>query len=86
MFADPHTDCVLSCRILSDWLEVKLGGGRLSEESKQQHDGTLQTLCVTDTVQEKEQRIHKVHISVKVRSDCSFMDDCSQMHQKEIQI
>ncbi len=38
-------------RILSDWLEVKLGGSQGSEASKGQLNGTLQTLCVTNTLQ-----------------------------------
>lgn len=74
------------CRILSDWLEVKLGGGKWSEESEEQHDGTLQTLCVTNSLQEKEQRIHKVHISVKVRSDCCLYGWLQSNASKEIQI
>ena len=59
----------MSClffRILSDWLEVKLGGDGGSEERP---DGTLQTLCVTNALQEKERRTRKVHITVKVRSN-----------------
>lgn len=65
------TERVLSFRILSDWLEVKLGGGKGSE-GDEQPDGTMQTLCVTNTLQDKGQRTHKVHISVKVRSNCSL--------------
>lgn len=53
---------------------MKLGGGKGSEESEGQLDGTLQTLCVTNTLQEKEQQVHKVHISVKVRSGNSYVD------------
>ncbi|XP_029315303.1 germinal-center associated nuclear protein [Cottoperca gobio] len=51
-------------RILSDWLEVKLGG-KESEGREEQPDGTLQTLCVINTLQDKGQRSHKVHISIK---------------------
>lgn len=52
-------------RILSDWLEVKLGADSDSEE---QRDGTLRTLCVSNSLQDNEHRTHKVHITVKVRS------------------
>uniref|UniRef100_A0A8C9Z528 Germinal-center associated nuclear protein n=1 Tax=Sander lucioperca TaxID=283035 RepID=A0A8C9Z528_SANLU len=52
-------------RILSDWLEVKLGGGKDSEVREEQLDGTLQTLHVTNTLQDNGQRTHKVHISIK---------------------
>uniref|UniRef100_A0A3P8NGE7 Germinal-center associated nuclear protein n=1 Tax=Astatotilapia calliptera TaxID=8154 RepID=A0A3P8NGE7_ASTCA len=55
-------------RILSDWLEVKLGGHKESEGREEQPEGTLQTLTVTNTLQESGQRTHKVHISIKVRS------------------
>lgn len=58
---------VFRVRILSDWLEVKLGGDKASEVREEQLDGTLQTLCVINTLQENEQRTHKVHITIKVR-------------------
>lgn len=69
---EPFIERVLSSvlRILSDWLEVKLGGGKGSEVSEEQLDGTLQTLCVTNTLRDEGQRTFKVHISVKV--DCSL--------------
>ncbi|XP_073329353.1 germinal-center associated nuclear protein [Pagrus major] len=71
----------LADRILSDWLEVKLGGGKGSEESEGQPDGTLQTLCVTNTLQEKEQQIHKVHISVKASRGPLTEDGLSKMEE-----
>uniref|UniRef100_A0A3Q3M3Y8 Germinal-center associated nuclear protein n=1 Tax=Mastacembelus armatus TaxID=205130 RepID=A0A3Q3M3Y8_9TELE len=52
-------------RVLSDWLEVKLGGDKTSEVREEQADGTLETLCVTNTLQENGHHTHKVHISVK---------------------
>ncbi|KAE8299602.1 Germinal-center associated nuclear protein [Larimichthys crocea] len=72
--------------ILSDWLEVKLGGGKESEASEEQLDGTLQTLCVINKLQEKEQRLHKVHISVKAsrgpltEDGLSKMEECGELH------
>lgn len=71
----PVTECVLLSvlfRILSDWLESKFGGGKGSDSSEEQVDGVLKTLCVTNTVQQKGQQIHRVHISIKVRADCSL--------------
>lgn len=50
------------CRILSEWLETKFGGGQ------EPSDGTLRTIHFTNTIQEKEQSLHRVHISIKVRS------------------
>ncbi|XP_041806149.1 germinal-center associated nuclear protein isoform X2 [Chelmon rostratus] len=84
--SDHESVASLADRILSDWLEVKLGGGKWSEESEEQHDGTLQTLCVTNSLQEKEQRIHKVHISVKAsrgpltEDGLSKMEECCELH------
>uniref|UniRef100_A0A8C4IA11 Germinal-center associated nuclear protein n=1 Tax=Dicentrarchus labrax TaxID=13489 RepID=A0A8C4IA11_DICLA len=72
--------------ILSDWLEVKLSGGKESEASEEQLDGTLQTLCVTNTLQEKEHHIHKVHVCVKAsrgpltEDGLSKMEDCCELH------
>ncbi|XP_054471888.1 germinal-center associated nuclear protein [Anoplopoma fimbria] len=63
--SDHESVASLADRILSDWLEVKLGGGKGSEEREEQLEGTLQTLCVTNTLQDKGQRTHKVHISIK---------------------
>lgn len=59
-------------RILSDWLEAKFGGGNWAG-GEEQPDGALQTVCVTNTLQDKGQHTHKVHISVKVRSHCSHV-------------
>ncbi|XP_035860182.1 germinal-center associated nuclear protein isoform X2 [Sander lucioperca] len=63
--SDHESEASLADRILSDWLEVKLGGGKDSEVREEQLDGTLQTLHVTNTLQDNGQRTHKVHISIK---------------------
>lgn len=57
-----HCDVV---RVLSDWLEAKLGGEQQSEEHL---DGSLWTLSVTNALQESGKLTHKVQIAVKVRS------------------
>ncbi|CAL8266206.1 unnamed protein product [Lota lota] len=64
--SDHESVASLADRVLSDWLEVKLGGGEGSEVKEKQVDGTLQTLCVTNTLQEVGERAHKVHLSIKV--------------------
>ncbi|XP_031730841.1 germinal-center associated nuclear protein isoform X1 [Anarrhichthys ocellatus] len=64
--SDHESVASLADGILSDWLEVKLGGCKGSEVSEEQLDGTLQTLCVTNTLRDKGQRTYKVHISIKV--------------------
>ncbi|XP_034741540.1 germinal-center associated nuclear protein isoform X1 [Etheostoma cragini] len=63
--SDHESEASMADRILSDWLVVKLGGGKDSEGREEQLDGTLQTLCVTNTLQDNGQRTHKVHISIK---------------------
>ncbi|XP_032423660.1 germinal-center associated nuclear protein isoform X2 [Xiphophorus hellerii] len=49
-------------RVLSDWLEVKLGA---DSESEEQRDGTLRTLRVSNSLQDNGHRTHKVHVTVK---------------------
>ncbi|XP_042351006.1 germinal-center associated nuclear protein [Plectropomus leopardus] len=63
--SDHESVASLADRVLSDWLEVKLGGNMGSEGREEQEDGTLETLCVTNTLQNNGQRTHKVHISIK---------------------
>ncbi|KAK5921323.1 hypothetical protein CgunFtcFv8_025038 [Champsocephalus gunnari] len=63
--SDHDNETSLADRILSDWLEVKLGGGKDSEGRDEQLDGALQTLCVTNTLQDRGEHTHKVHISIK---------------------
>ncbi|XP_070770765.1 germinal-center associated nuclear protein [Enoplosus armatus] len=83
--SDHESVASLADRILSDWLEVKLGGGKVSE-GEEQLDGTLQTLCVTNTLQDNRQRTHKVHISVKAsrgpltEDSLSKMEECCELH------
>ncbi|XP_034430226.1 germinal-center associated nuclear protein isoform X2 [Hippoglossus hippoglossus] len=71
----------LADRILSDWLEVKLGGDKASEVGEEQPDGTLQTLCVTNSLQERGQHTHKVHISVKASRGPLTEDSLSKMEE-----
>ncbi|TKS67603.1 Germinal-center associated nuclear protein [Collichthys lucidus] len=84
--SDHESVASLADRILSDWLEVKLGGGNECESREEQLDGTLQTLCVINKLQEKEQRLHKVHISVKAsrgpltEDGLSKMEECGELH------
>ncbi|XP_035532563.1 germinal-center associated nuclear protein [Morone saxatilis] len=84
--SDHESVASLSDRIVSDWLEVKLSGGKGSEPSEEQLDGTLQTLCVTNSLQEKEHHIHKVHVCVKAsrgpltEDGLSKMEECCELH------
>uniref|UniRef100_A0A8C6NZW1 Germinal-center associated nuclear protein n=2 Tax=Nothobranchius furzeri TaxID=105023 RepID=A0A8C6NZW1_NOTFU len=60
--SDDESVASLADRVLSDWMEVKLGGDGGLEEPR---DGTMRTLCVSNTLQENGQRTHKVHITLK---------------------
>lgn len=80
--SDHESVASLADRILSDWLEVKLGGGKVSDVSEGQQDGTLQSLCVTSTVQERDQHLHKVHISVKASRGPLTEDGLSKMEER----
>ncbi|XP_040004702.1 germinal-center associated nuclear protein [Xiphias gladius] len=79
--SDHESVASLADSILSDWLEVKLGGGKSSEVREEQPDGTLRTLCVTNTMQEKAERTHKVHISVKASRGPLTEDSLSNMEE-----
>ncbi|KAM7380864.1 hypothetical protein PAMP_004134 [Pampus punctatissimus] len=79
--SDHESVASLADRILSDWLEVKLGGGKESEVREEQPDGTLQTLCVTNTLQENGQHTHKVHVSVKASRGPLTEDSLSKMEE-----
>ncbi|XP_067373088.1 germinal-center associated nuclear protein [Channa argus] len=71
----------LADRILSDWLEVKLGGDKVSEAQQEQPGGTLQTLCVTNALRENGQRTHKLHITIKASRGPLTDDGLSKMEE-----
>uniref|UniRef100_UPI0037E89A44 germinal-center associated nuclear protein n=1 Tax=Semicossyphus pulcher TaxID=241346 RepID=UPI0037E89A44 len=84
--SDHESVASVADRILSDWLEVKLGGRKASELREEQPDDALQTLCVTNTLQDRGHRTHKVHISVKAsrgplsEDSLSKMEECCELH------
>lgn len=57
---------MFTCRILTDWLEVKLGGGNQSEESEKEPQGQLKTLCISHSLTNIKGQTHEVHVSIKV--------------------
>ncbi|XP_023147479.2 germinal-center associated nuclear protein [Amphiprion ocellaris] len=79
--SDHESVASVADRILSDWLEVKLGGDKASEVREEQPDGILQTLCVANTLQENRQHMHKVHISVKASRGPLTDDDLSKAEE-----
>ncbi|XP_028289454.1 germinal-center associated nuclear protein isoform X2 [Parambassis ranga] len=79
--SDHESVASVADRVLSDWLEVKLGSDKGSEVRDEQSDGTMRTLCVTNTLQEKAQRTHKVHISVKASRGPLTDDGLSKLEE-----
>ncbi|KAF7658146.1 hypothetical protein LDENG_00016710 [Lucifuga dentata] len=81
--SDHESVASMADRVLSDWLEVKFGGDPGSEVRVA--DGTLQTLCVTNTLQESREHTHKVHISIKAScgpltdDSLSKIEECSEL-------
>ncbi|XP_056884180.1 germinal-center associated nuclear protein isoform X1 [Takifugu flavidus] len=69
----------LSDRILSEWLETKFGG------SQEPSDGTLRTIHFANTIQEKEQCLHRVHISIKALRGPLNEQGMSKMESFEFQ-
>ncbi|XP_041663549.1 germinal-center associated nuclear protein isoform X2 [Cheilinus undulatus] len=84
--SDHESVASLADRILSDWLEVKLGRGKVLEEREEQPGDALQTLCVTNTLQDRDQHTHKVHISIKAsrgplsEDSLSKVEECCELH------
>ncbi|CAL8387635.1 unnamed protein product [Gadus morhua 'NCC'] len=79
--SDHESVASLADRVLSDWLEVKLGGGEGLEVKEKQVDGTLQTLRVTNALKEVGERAHKVHLSIKVSRGPLSDEGFSQMEE-----
>uniref|UniRef100_A0A8C7Y4R0 Germinal-center associated nuclear protein n=1 Tax=Oryzias sinensis TaxID=183150 RepID=A0A8C7Y4R0_9TELE len=80
--SDQESAASMANRVLSDWLEAKLGGEQQSEEHL---DGSLWTLCVTNALQESGRRTQKVHIAVKAsrgpltENNLSRVERCSEL-------
>lgn len=79
------SDITFASRILTDWLEVKLGGGNESEESEKESKGQLKTLCVSHSLTNIRGQTHEVYISVKAcHGPLSAEDQCMLDEQKEL--
>ncbi|XP_041857307.1 germinal-center associated nuclear protein [Melanotaenia boesemani] len=76
--SDHESVASLADRILSGWLEVKLGG---DPEPEEQPDGVLQTLCISTVLQESGQRTHKVHVTVKAARGPLTEDSLSKVEE-----
>ncbi|KAF6738684.1 Germinal-center associated nuclear protein [Oryzias melastigma] len=80
--SDHESAASVANRVLSDWLEAKLGGEQQSEEHL---DGSLWTLSVTNALQESGKLTHKVQIAVKASrgpltaNSLSRVERCSEL-------
>ncbi|XP_051565497.1 germinal-center associated nuclear protein-like [Myxocyprinus asiaticus] len=75
-------DTSFASSILTDWLEVKLGGGNRTEECEK---GQLQTLCISHSLTDVREKTHDVHISIKAcHGPLSAEDQCLLEEQKEL--
>ncbi|XP_048050228.1 germinal-center associated nuclear protein isoform X2 [Megalobrama amblycephala] len=79
------SDISFASRILTDWLEVKLGGGNQSEESEKEPQGQLKTLCISHSLTNIKGQTHEVHISIKAcHGPLSADDQCLLEEQKDL--
>uniref|UniRef100_A0A673HID2 Germinal-center associated nuclear protein n=1 Tax=Sinocyclocheilus rhinocerous TaxID=307959 RepID=A0A673HID2_9TELE len=71
------SDISYASRILTDWLEVKLGGENQSEESEKELKGQLKTLCISHSLTNIRGQTHEVHIAIKAcHGPLSAEDQC----------
>ncbi|XP_016375449.1 germinal-center associated nuclear protein isoform X2 [Sinocyclocheilus rhinocerous] len=79
------SDISYASRILTDWLEVKVGGGNQSEETEKELKGQLKTLCISHSLTNIRGQTHEVHISIKAcHGPLSAEGQCLLEEQKEL--
>ncbi|KAL2081524.1 hypothetical protein ACEWY4_023377 [Coilia grayii] len=61
-----ESDASITNSILTDWLEAKFSGGEERVESSDLPAGAVQTLSISNGLRELDQRMHKVHVCIKV--------------------
>ncbi|KAK6310185.1 hypothetical protein J4Q44_G00200660 [Coregonus suidteri] len=66
------------CRILT-----KLGRGESSEVTEKEQEGTLRTLCITNSLRDAGEKTHKVHISIKASRGPLSEDGLSKMEEAQ---
>lgn len=79
--SDHETGASVADRILSDWLEGKLSGESESVGYERPPDGTLHTLCVSNSVYDTGEQTHSVHIGVKMSRGPLSEDSLSKMEE-----
>ncbi|XP_052462494.1 germinal-center associated nuclear protein isoform X1 [Carassius gibelio] len=79
------SDITYASRILTHWLEVKLGGGNQSEENEKEIKGQLKTLCISHSLTNIRGKTHEVQISIKAcHGPLSAENQCLLEEQKEL--
>ncbi|KAG1937671.1 SAC3/GANP/Nin1/mts3/eIF-3 p25 family [Pimephales promelas] len=79
------SDISFASRILTEWLEVKLGGGNQSKDCEKEPKGQLKTLCISHSLANVKGKTHEVHISIKAcHGPLSAEDQCLLEEQKEL--
>uniref|UniRef100_A0A8C1Z6F6 Germinal-center associated nuclear protein n=1 Tax=Cyprinus carpio TaxID=7962 RepID=A0A8C1Z6F6_CYPCA len=79
------SDISYASRILTHWLEVKLGKEIQSEENEKELKGQLKTLCISHSLTNIRGKTHEVHISIKAcHGPLSAENQCLLEEQKEL--
>ncbi|KAJ8012892.1 hypothetical protein DPEC_G00047600 [Dallia pectoralis] len=78
-----ESETSIADRILTDWLETKLGGTDSSEFNEHEPEGTFNTLCITNVVKNSGERTHKVHLSIK--ASCGPLSEIGLSKMEEAQ-
>ncbi|XP_043105018.1 germinal-center associated nuclear protein [Puntigrus tetrazona] len=79
------SDISYASRILTDWLEVKLGGEIQCKESEKELKGQLKTLCISHSLANIRGQPQEVHIAIKTcHGPLSAEDQCLLEEQKEL--
>ncbi|XP_066542369.1 germinal-center associated nuclear protein isoform X2 [Hoplias malabaricus] len=64
--SNQDSDMNFANSILTEWLEVKMGGEGKMEESISEMEGKLETLLICNNPRDVGQKTHKVHVCIKV--------------------
>ncbi|XP_030643492.1 germinal-center associated nuclear protein [Chanos chanos] len=83
--SNQESDTSIVNRVLTAWLEAKLGGEERMEDGEKDPEGKLQTLSMSNGLRDVGNRTHKVHVCVKVaHGPLSEEQQCQLEEQKEL--
>ncbi|XP_010878121.2 germinal-center associated nuclear protein [Esox lucius] len=82
--SEHESEASIADRVLTDWLETKLGGMDNEQQfNEQQQEGTFRTLCITNALRDSGERTHKVHLSVKASRGPLSEEGLSKMEEAQ---